>query len=170
MHETTEHTDALRKLRELIRDIEIGMLTTVDHDGLLRSRPMAVQQTEMDADLWFFTREDTAKVDEIIDEHRVGVTFADPKHQRYVSISGVATALRDRARIRELWKPSLKMWFPRGVDDPEIMLLRVHAEAAEYWDASSSKMVHLFSALKAALTGSDSDKDERGDHAKLRGT
>lgn len=136
-------SEGVRKLGEMIKDIEFAMLTTVDEDGTLRSRPMATQQAEFDGDLWFFTRASAPKVDEVEHDHRVNLSYSKPEDQRYISVSGTARMMRDRAKIKELWSPALKAWFPKGVDDPDIALLKVSVERAEYWDSSSSTMTHI---------------------------
>ena len=153
MANQVDRAEGVRKLGELIRNIEFAMLTTVDADGHLRSRPMATQKAEFDGDLWFFTHASAPKVEEIEREHNVNVSYAKPEQQRYVSVSGKARVVRDRAKIDELWSPELKAWFPAGTDDPDIALLQVRVEQAEYWDTPSSKMVHLAGFLKAVATG-----------------
>ena len=150
----------VEKLRELIKGIRIAMLTTVDQDGSLRSRPMATQQTEFDGDLWFFTPHSSAKVGEVGREHQVNVSYADPDDQRYVSVSGTASVVRDRAKAEELWNPFLKAWFPKGLDDPDLALFKVEVQKAEYWDAPSSTMVYLVGLAKAAVTGKRPDIGE----------
>jgi general stress protein 26 len=143
----------LAKLRELIKDIDFGMLTTVD-DGSLRSRPMSTNgEVDADGDLWFFTYASTHKVEEIRRDRHVNVSFADPKHHRYVSVSGLAELVRDRTKIEQLWKPELKAWFPKGADEPDIALLKVHATKAEYWDSPSSPVVHAIGFVTALATG-----------------
>ncbi len=158
---TNEH---VKKLGELIKDIEFAMLTTAEADGTLRSRPMATQQVEFDGDLYFFTRAGSGKVDEIERDHHVNVSYAKPDDQRYVSVSGMARLSRDRAKIEELWSPILKAWFPEGLDDPELALLKVSVESAEYWDSPSSKMVQLVGFVKALVTG---ESYKPGEHEKL---
>jgi general stress protein 26 len=148
-----ETTTALEQLREKIKGIRIAMLTTIDEDGSLHSRPMATQETEGDRDLWFFTAAGSPKVGEIERDQRVNLSYADPDDQRYVSVSGTARLVRDRAKAKELWNPLLKAWFPKGLDDPELALLRVQVEKAEFWDSPSSKMVQLAGFLKAVTTG-----------------
>lgn len=141
------------KLWRMIKGIEVAMLTTVDEDGTLRSRPMWVQQKDFDGDLWFFTKAGAPKVFEVGRHHQVGLAFAEPKRQDYVSVSGKAELVRDRDKARELWSEWLKTWFPQGLDDPDLALLRVRVEKAEYWDAPSSTMVHLYGYLKSRATG-----------------
>lgn len=153
MSEETGRSESIRKLAEMIKDIEFAMLTTVDDDGSLRSRPMATQHTEFDGELYFFTHASAPKVGEIEREHHVNLSYAKPEDQRYVSISGTARVLRDRQKIEELWSPELKAWFPEGQDDPDIALLCVRVERAEYWDSTSSAMAHLLGFVKAVATG-----------------
>jgi prepilin-type processing-associated H-X9-DG protein len=153
MSDSTSHIETIKKLGSLIKDIQFAMLTTVEPDGTLRSRPMATQKAEFDGTLWFFTREHSPKVDEISREHQVNVSYADGHKQEYVSVSGRATLVRDPARNKELWSPLLKAWFPKGLDDPELALIRVDVEKAEYWDSPSSKVVQLVGFVKAMVTG-----------------
>jgi hypothetical protein len=82
--------EAVDKLINLIENIEFAMLTTIDTDGVLRSRPMATQKTEIDGDLWFFTSDKTHKIEEIEKDNRVNVSYAEPKDNVYVSVSGAA--------------------------------------------------------------------------------
>ena len=148
----TENDD-VKKLAKLIRGIEIAMLTTRDDDGTLRSRPMQTQDQEFDGTLWFFTPASSHKVHEVDHEHQVNLSYAQPKENRFVSVSGTATLMRDRAKIEELWTPVLKAWFPKGNDDPDVALLKVDVTKAEYWDAPSSTIVKLAGFTKAVLTG-----------------
>ncbi len=146
--------DAFARLGELIKDINFAMLSTIGPDGSLRSRPMGTQEIDLEHGLlWFFTAVDSPKVNEIASDHEVGLTYAEPAKQKYVSVSGRAHLVRDPAKARKLWTPLAKAWFPGGVDDPRLALLRVHATAAEYWDSPSSKMVQLFGLAQAAITG-----------------
>lgn len=159
-------SEDIKKLGELIKDIKIAMLTTVDEDGSLRSRPMATQKTEFDGDLWFFTRASAPKVEEIEKHYDVNVSYADPGSNSYVSVSGKAVLLHDLAKTKELWNPLLKAWFPKGLEDPELALLRVKVENAEYWDSPSSTMVQLAGYVKAIATG-HTYKASPGEHEKI---
>lgn len=153
-------TDRMNKLRELIQDISIASLVTMDKDGVMRARPMATQQLDENSELWFFTSDDAAKVDNVLVHPQVCVSYADPGKNSYVSVSGPAELVRDREKIRELWKPAFKAWFPKGVDDPDLALLRVDAVSAQYWDSTNSKLVQLFGVLKALATGQPADGGE----------
>lgn len=150
--------EAIAKLADLIKDVRIAMLTTVAKDGSLHSRPMAVQQVEFDGDLWFFTGEDTLKSHEIADDSHVNVACADPSSQTYVSVSGRARLVHDRAKIEELWNPMYKAWFPKGLDDPQLALLKIEVDSAEYWDAPSSTVAHIAGFIKAVATGQPATK------------
>jgi general stress protein 26 len=151
----------LYKLRELVKDIDFCMLTTVDEGGALHSRPMS-SNGDIDAsgDIWFFTNASSHKVSEIEKLPKVNVSFSDPDNQRYVSVSGTAKIVRDRAKIDELWRPEFKIWFPKGKEDPEIALLRVGLEKAEYWDSPSSTIGYALSFVSSLMTGKEPDMGE----------
>lgn len=135
--------DAARKVALLIRGIKVAMLTTVAPDGSLHSRPMATQEVDFDGSLWFFTRASSTKVDEIRHDADVNLAYSSPEDHRYVSLSGKATVVRDREKARELWNPSHRMWFAQGLDDPDLVLLRVDVDVAQYWDMLVGGMVVL---------------------------
>ncbi len=161
MEETRE--ESIEKLNGLIKDVEIAMLTTID-TGVLRSRPMQTQEAEFTGDLWFFTSSNTHKTEEIERDNRVNVSYSSPTRNTYVSVSGTASLVSDRAKIEELWNPVLKAWFPKGLDDPTLILLKVSVEQAEYWDATSSAIVKMAGFVKALVTGEPAGG---GDHGKV---
>ena len=154
-----KRSEAIGKLKELLEGIDFCMLTTLD-GGHLRSRPMSTQQVEFDGDLWFFTSDATHKVEEINKDGRVNVAYSQPDENRYVSVSGNAEVVKDRAKIEELWNPIHRAWFPEGLDDPTLCLLKIKIEQAEYWDVSSSKIVQIFGFVKALATGTEASYGE----------
>lgn len=165
MGETPTHDEKLAKLREIVKAVDICMLTTVGDGGDLHSRPMSNnREVEFDGDLWFFTYGSSHKVDEVGRVPKVNASFADVKGQLYASVSGGAELVRDRAKIEELWQPQLKAWFPEGVDTPDIALLKVTAERAEYWDGSQSVVAHAVSLVSSLLTGKPA---QLGENEKL---
>ena len=166
--EKQDHAAAVQKLGKLISDVQFAMLTTADPDGSLRSRPMATHfnhnAKEFDGTLWFFTKDHSPKVDEVQKDHHVGVSFASPEQSTYVSVSGMATLVKDRAKNEELWDKKYIAWFPKGLDEPELALLKVTVDKAEYWDAPSSTVAHIVGFVKAATTGKPAHV---GDHDKI---
>ena len=144
----------LKKVKELIDDIRIAMMTTVDDHENLVSRPMAALQMDEDGTIWFFTKRSSPKVEQIEDnEHRVNLSFASVSDSDYVSVSGKGSELYDKAKIDELWNPQAKAWFPKGKEDPELTLLKVHVDMAEYWSSNDSTMVRFFQQAAAVVTG-----------------
>ncbi len=158
------HDENVAKLRELIKDIDFAMLTTVNEDGSLISRPMSTQQTEFDGDLWFFTSAPTGKTEDIARERQVNVAYAQPDKQRYVSVSGTALVLNDRAKMAELWSPVYKAYFPEGLDDPNLRLLKVSVRKAEYWE-SHGLIRSAIGFVQGLVEGKEADM---GENEKIR--
>ena len=154
------------KVGELIKDIKMAMLTTEAEDGLLHSRPMATQQTDFDGTLWFFTSLSSGKVNELEWNPEVNLSYAQASDSKYVSVSGNGEIVRDRAKMEELWNDIYKAWFPEGLEDPDICLLKVEVSSAEYWEAPSGKMVQIFGYLKALATGERS-QGEASEHGTI---
>lgn len=159
-----EHKNDLEKLGALMKGIKFAMLTTVEEDGSLRSRPMTTQDVEFDGDLWFFTGFHSPKVWEARKNQKVNVAYSDPGNSKYISVSGTATVTQDRSKMQELWKPAYKVFFPKGLDDPELALLKVNVEQAEYWDSASTALGRAFNFARAYIS---KDPSKLGDHAKV---
>ncbi|WP_162426384.1 pyridoxamine 5'-phosphate oxidase family protein [Pontibacter pudoricolor] len=155
-----EQNENLQKLIDKIKDIDIAMMTTADDDGSLRSRPMRNMQIKEDGIIWFFTGYESAKSHELKNDSHVNLSYADPSNNLYVSVSGRASLSRDKAKIDELWNPAMKAWFPEGIDDPNVGLIKVTIDKAEYWDSPNSAVVHLYGVVKAAITGERADPGE----------
>ncbi len=155
--------EKIEKLRELIKDIDIAMLTTVDGEGSLRSRPMGTQEAEFDGDLWFFTSLTTGTAIEIQLNNRVNVSYASG-HDRFVSVSGTAELVNDRAKMKEFWSPIYKAYFPNGLDDPNLRLIKVDVHQAEYWDTPGGLIATVIGFARG-LAGQDPDV---GENEKLR--
>lgn len=131
--ENTFKQEELETLRELIKDVDTAMLTTVSEEGLV-SRPMKPQEVEFDGDLWFITKKDTDKYEEILHENDVNISYAG---KSFVSIRGRAELVDDLAKKKELWSKSYEKIMQTSYDDPNVVLIKVKTEAAEYWDTGS---------------------------------
>ncbi|HMR34074.1 MAG TPA: pyridoxamine 5'-phosphate oxidase family protein [Geminicoccaceae bacterium] len=152
MPELTTRPEGLRKLWPMIRDIRVAMLSTWDGEHL-RSRPMHAHLDEASDQLFFFTRLDSGKTREARRYQEVNVAFADNAAQTWVSISGRAAIELDDEVIRRFWTPMAAAWFPEGLDDPELAVLRIEPEIAEYWDMKAGAMRYFWEISKASLTG-----------------
>jgi general stress protein 26 len=142
----------VEKLREMIKDLPLCMLTTRDESGSLHSRPMAASEAgDFDGDLWFFTYASSHKTSEINGDRQVNASFADVRHQNYVSMSGIAEVVRDRDEIKRRWKPQFKAWFPKGLEEPDIALLKVTVEKAAYWDAPAGLIPYAIALFQTQV-------------------
>jgi len=143
----------IETLIHLTEDIKVAMLTTVTSRGAVQSRPMLAQGIDENGCLWFFTRADSKKTSEIRKDQHVNVAYVEPKDSKYVSVSGTATLVTDPAFMEQLYQPAFNSWFPAGLNTPDLILIRVQAEAAEFWDAPAGKMVELLSMAMSQITG-----------------
>lgn len=166
MRHSDDANDPVTTLAELIHGIKFAMLTTTARDGTLHSRPMATQDQRFAGELWFFTGRASHKVEDIRERPEVNVAYADPDRQRYVSVVGHADLVDDPARVRELWSPALTAWFPGGVDDPDLGLLRVRPTQADLWTSPSSAVVRIVGFLHSVATGERADIG-RHEHLEL---
>jgi len=148
--------DAQRNtLWRLIKDIKFGMFTTKHSNGHLHARPMTTQNHAIDEHdlLWFFMSRKGDPVADLLASPQVNVVYADASEDTYVSVSGEASLVEDMSKKKELWTLFAKAWFPGGVEDADLALVRVKISHAHFWDIESSKFVQLYTMVKAAVTG-----------------
>ena len=154
--------DNIEKLSSLINSFSFAMITTVDKENnALHSRPMVLLKDKSTRSalfpsntLWFFTYRHCGKTDELARDPSMSVTMQS--NTIYLSLIRKGNTMDDKLKIRELWSESCITWFPGGIDDPELCLLRFSIEAAEYWDMSGAATplrVRIGGFLKSVFTG-----------------
>ena len=152
--------------QRVLEHFSTAMLVTHGMDGLPRARPMFVAGTQPSGDLWFVTSADSGKVDELRLDRRVAATFQSSS--RYLSISGHAEVVRDRAMIDALWSATWEAWFEKGRDDPSLCLIRMRAHEAEYWDNHGVKgLRYAASLLYSLLTGNTMTEPPPEHHGRV---
>jgi general stress protein 26 len=151
----------LTKFYDLAENIEIAMMTTRRPDGHLESRAMATQKRAEGADLWFVTLEGAGKLRDIQYDPHVNLSFYKDRTREWISVSGIASVSRDRQKIKELYAPDWKAWFPKGDDprhgtdeDPRMVLIGVDIHAAVFLEVDKPQPVVLYEVARGWLTGS----------------
>ena len=124
------------KMEQIIRSIEIGMLTTVQENGELRSRPMLCADYDFDT-LWFLVKESKPLIAESLSNRIVNVAFASPEKKIYASVTGLAQLVEDNKLVQKLWRPEMTSWFPAGLNEPDLALLRIDVQHAEAWESDN---------------------------------
>lgn len=160
-----EGTEGIAKIKELTKNIRIAMLTTVADDGSLHARPMATESTDFDGTLWFVTRIESGKVEEIRDDSHVLVSYEQPKDGLFLSLQGRAGIVRDRAIIKAHWYKGADGWFKDGSDDEAAALIQVKVTGGEYWEQSSTGLVRLGKLALGSVLGAD--KVDINDQGKI---
>ncbi|XID91452.1 pyridoxamine 5'-phosphate oxidase family protein [Paenibacillaceae bacterium WGS1546] len=140
MNPTADNQEAIDKVRELIKGIDTAMLTTVSEEGLV-SRPMKTQEVEFDGNLWFLTKKDTGKFHELLRNRQVNVAYAG---KSFVSIRGKAELVENTEKLKEFWNPAYEELLETTYDDPNLVLIKVEAETAEYWDSGNKLKMAKF--------------------------
>lgn len=164
MSDDKQRREAIEHLAVMIAEIPVAMLTTCGSDHLLRSRPMVNINRRFQGDLWFFTKRDDPKVQEILGSPQVNVAFASPEQQSFVSVSGTGESVDDKKRREVLWTKDCERWFPEGPEDEELALIKIEVHHAEYWDAERNAMVRFAGVFKS-LTGQRGGEDVK--HERL---
>lgn len=155
----------VKKLGELIKNIKFAMVTTTNKEGQLRSCPLTAQEVDIDGDLWFLINKNSEACKNIKIDNRVNISFSF-EEKTYISVSGRGEFVDDGEKLQSLWSPSLKIWFTEGINDPDIIILKVNVETAEYWQYPSFKVVQM-AALAKSLLGRQKEVENLSEHRKL---
>jgi general stress protein 26 len=153
MEKNLDATPALKKFKELVEEVKTCMFITNTTGDDEHTRPMATIETEDDGTLWFFTDARSIKVEEVNKQHAVHLVYAHPGKSTYLDVWGSAEIVTDRQQVIDKWSPIVKAWFPDGIADPNLALLKVQPYEAYYWEAESGKMVEFFKMAASIVTG-----------------
>jgi general stress protein 26 len=156
--------DALEKLRELLANFPIATMVTVEPGGAIAARPIGVvgDHAAFDGQLWFITDKRSRKVRAITGGATTFLIFEDHDKGAYLHLTGRAEVVEDRARLEKLYTPVQRTWFPDGLDDPHMTLLRFDASQGEYWDQHNGMLRLLAAFTKAIVTGSPGSSGNTG--------
>lgn len=155
-----QDTESISKVTDIINGSRIGMLTTLNEDGALVSRPLAVQDVKDDGDMWFFISADSSQAAHVRANPAVNVSFG--KNTEWVSVAGTAEVVTDRQKIRDMWNQTVEAWFPDGPDTPEVVLLHVGSDSAEYWTSPGGTAATVLQWIKSKVTHSRMSVGESG--------
>ena len=155
------------KIHELLLSFHTAMLVTHDGSDAIHARPMEIAHVSPECHVWFYTDKHSPKTREIRQDDSVLLTF-QKDHQKYLTITGVADLVTDQIMLKSFWTEPFRVWFPEGVDDPNLMLVHIIPHAAEYWDNSSLQGVrYLYEAAKAYVSGTKPDLRDTGIHGNV---
>jgi general stress protein 26 len=152
-----------KALHKIINGARTAFMVTKTPNGRLHGRPMATAELEENfTSIWFASQRDSGKLEELRADNQVFLGYNNASGSEWATINGRVNVVDDRAKIHELWNPFWKNWF-EGPDDPNLVLLEVEPETAEYWDSGSKALIWA----KFAITAVTGKKMDEGDHAKL---
>jgi len=155
-------TDPKELIAAIMKETRIATLTYADDAGRLVSTPMGTQDFENPSTIWFITELDTDKVAAIRQRPSVNIAYASDKG--WVSLAGHAVVSEDRAKLEDLWDPSVSAFMKGDAQDPNNGLLEITADTAEFWE-SPGKAAMLVQLVKGVLTdnkAADEDDDTSG--------
>ena len=153
--------EEFEKYRQLATDISNCIMVTYEGNQL-HGRPMETAHVDMDGTIWFFTNEYSEKVDEVIEDQSVFLTYSNPSKHAYLVVSGKALLSKSRNKMEEFWSPLFKTWFPDGLDDPQMALLQVIPKQAEYWDHSNNRMIVLINMFRSLIKSIELPEADHG--------
>ncbi len=162
--ENLQGSEALTKLRELVDKIDIGMLCTYPgDDGYVHSVPMSRQEIDEQGNIWYLFSANSETYKNLQRDKKISILFAHVGDYNFLSINGIAAISRDEARIDKYWNKFVEAWFEKGKDDPNIRVLKVNVEDAQYWDNKTNKLFTLIKVAASAISGSKLDIGRSGD-------
>jgi len=146
---------------QLMEKIGFAMLVTRDGDKL-RARPMSAYLERDNNAIFFLTDARRHKDDEIARHPAVNLSFADASAQKYVSLTGAAAVSNDRAKIRELFSTPAKAFWD-SAEDPNIRVLKITPDDAEFWDSPGT----VISYVKMAAAAVSNTRPDIGENRKV---
>ncbi|APR85452.1 General stress protein [Minicystis rosea] len=130
------NNDLRHDLIDMLQKFDNLIVVNAGLDGLPHGRPMAVAEVMPTGEIWFVTSRASAIASEVrtfTDAHAVAT---GQREGSYVSVTGRLTLVDDRERVKRLWRETWLVWFPDGVNDPNLLLMCMHPEIGSYWNVA----------------------------------
>lgn len=154
--------EAIEKIKELVGHNAVCMFSSMGDSIPFQTRPMTTQEVDDGGNFWFLSAKDSHKNQEVREDSRVQLLFANTSASEYLTVYGRAEILTDRQKVDEVWSPMAKAWFEKGKDDPNLSLIKVTPEHAYYWEPKQNKMITLLKMAASAVTGEGADIGRQG--------
>jgi general stress protein 26 len=162
-HQDLAGRPAIQKIQELVKQAPTCFLcTAIATNKKFETRPMAVQKVDDDGFLWFLSASDSAHNAEIAKDSAVQLLFQGSPHSDFLTLYGSATIGRDKAKIKELYEPIMKVWFTEGEADPRITTICVRPTQGYYWDTKHDRAIVFAKMIIGAVTGRTLDDSIEG--------
>src|ERR1700712_4263381 len=156
-------TEATKKIKELAGNAKTCFFCTNHAPGKsFATRPMSVQKIDDDGNFWFLSASDSHKNNEVFSDSSVQLLFQGSSYSDFLNIYGKASITKDKEKIKELWEPTLKVWFTEGIDDPRISVIKVEPTEGYYWDTKHAQAVAFVKQLVGAAIGKTLDDSIEG--------
>jgi len=147
---TLSHT--LFLVQELTKAVPVVVLISRGVDGRPKSRPMTLPSCSFDGNVWLLTSRHSQKIIQIQQDPLVHIVYPHPQSNYYLSLEGTASLVDEYEQKRNLWAARYRSWFPDGVDDANLILLRIKIECGEYWITQPRGLTAIFSRLNSSKT------------------
>ena len=114
--------------------------------------------------MWFFTKKSSLKVDELKADKKVSIAIISETAHVYLMINGTASLVHDKSKMADLWNPTMDVWFPEGVKDSDIVLIKMMPQEVNYWSTNAPTTMVMFGKLPVYVAG---EKKPEGEHGTM---
>ena len=167
MKVAAQNSPELRSLAERIEDARTTMMTMQDAQGQLSSQPMTVLEMDANGCLWMLVSQNghTARMAPAgTGMDTVNLSFSDESRSTFISVTAYATLSHDPQRKQALWSVMARPWFPQGVDDPDLAVLKLEPIKAEIWDGPDSSVLRMLAMAASVVVGQPVGLGEHESH------
>jgi general stress protein 26 len=156
-------TDAVKKLKDLVKHNSICLFTTNLSEHPLQTRPMSTQEVDDEGNLWFLSSKSSNKNLELKHDPVVQLFYSNKADYEFLSVYGRAEIYTDQETIDDKWSPVAKAWFQEGKKDPDVTVIKVIPEDVYYWDTKNNKIVSLLKIVASLVSGTTMDDGIEGE-------
>ncbi len=162
--ENLQKNEAIEKLKVLVNDIDIGMLSSFNkNNDYPYTIPMSRQEVDDEGNIWFILSSESQTYVNLEQDSRVSLSFAHVSDYKFLSLNGKGHLSHDKQRIEKYWNKFVEAWFEKGKEDPTIRILQFIPEEAHYWDNKTNKLVTFLKLATSVVTGADLDLGREGE-------
>ncbi|SEW30697.1 pyridoxamine 5'-phosphate oxidase family protein [[Clostridium] fimetarium] len=132
--------DAEKTISNIIDKQKVAFISSVDSEGFPNTKAMlAPRKRDGIKTIYFTTNTSSMRVGQYRVNPKASIYFCDNRFFRGVMLKGTIEVMEDKLTKDMIWKIGDRMYYPKGVTDPDYCVLKFTAISGRYYSNFKSE-------------------------------
>lgn len=149
--------EKVHEIFKKMKNIKISFLNSFKNEQI-SARPMTTFFKDEDySNIYFISPTDSDQIDDFKSTPTATATLSDLSDNIYVECQGHISLTQSKEKIEPFWNEMTEAWFPKGITESDVTLVRLEIANIECWDSSGSTLYKAINLITSRLTNTKPD-------------